>query len=142
MGPMWRPAPKTTNVRRWRVLRSPVCLGCHVFEGRGVLLVGARSGDKILVVRPPIRYPDDEGDGSLPIDVLTQFPGRQAVISLVGILVSDSRHCQHPLGATRDANPALINFSEFPGSPNSDCKLYKNPKTYRSAPGPDLTWAW
>lgn len=29
----------------------------------------------ILAVRPPIRYPDDEGAGSLRIDVLTQFPG-------------------------------------------------------------------
>lgn len=61
------------------------------------------------MVRPPIRYPDDEGDGSLRIDVLTQFPGLQFVTSLVDILVSDSRQRTHPLVATRDINPALIN---------------------------------
>lgn len=79
LGPMWRLASKAVKIRRSRALRSPVCLGCHVFQGRGVRWWGPglhRHGEgSILVVHPPIRYPDDEGTGSLRIDVLTQFPG-------------------------------------------------------------------
>lgn len=40
LGPMWRLAPKTAPVRRWRPLRSPVCLGCHAFQGRGADFMG------------------------------------------------------------------------------------------------------
>lgn len=61
----------------------------------------------ILVVRPPIRYPHNEGAGSLRIDVLTQFSGRQTVTGLDGILVSDMRHGQHPLVAIRECTPLL-----------------------------------
>lgn len=40
LGPRWRLAPKTAPVRRWRPLRSPACLGCHAFQGRGADFVG------------------------------------------------------------------------------------------------------